>query len=88
MILQEYKNRYGLLVLLDTFQGMEVHEHCSKGNKLRGSQQTGRDRVSLSGKTMSRVKPCEKGFVFIHSLQTMAHLAFVMTWRLMSFYNG
>jgi len=22
-VLQEYKNRYGLLVLLDTFQGME-----------------------------------------------------------------
>jgi len=38
MILQEYKNRYGLLVLLDTFQGMEAHENCSKGNKLESSQ--------------------------------------------------
>jgi len=37
---------------------------------------------------MSRAKACEKGFVFMHSLQTKAHLAFVMTWRLMSFYNG
>jgi len=40
MILQEYKNRYGLMVLLDTFQGMEAHEHRSKGNRLGGSQQT------------------------------------------------
>jgi len=52
MILQEYKNRYGLLVLLDT---------CSKRNRLGGSQQTGRNRVSLSGETMSRARTCEKG---------------------------
>jgi len=32
--------------------------------------------VSLSGKTMSRAKACEKGFVFMHSLQPKAHLAF------------
>jgi len=68
MILQEY----GLLVLLDTFQGIEVHEHCSKVNRLGGSQQIGRDRVSL----------------FMHSLQTKANFAFFMTWGLMSFYNG
>jgi len=72
MILQEYKNKMvdWLLVLLDTFQGMEAHEHCSKGNWLEGLQQTGRDRVSLSGETMSRAKTCENGFVFMHSLQT------------------
>jgi len=33
---------------------------------------------------LSKARTCEKGFVFIHSLQTKAHLAFVMTWRLMS----
>jgi len=33
-------------VLLDPFQGMEAHERCTKGNRLRGSQQTGMDRVS------------------------------------------
>jgi len=40
MLLQKYKNRHGTLtpfliwqrVLLDTFQGMKAHEHCSKGN--------------------------------------------------------
>jgi len=46
VILQEYKNRYryGLLVLFDTFQGMEAHELCSKGNRFGDSQQIGRDR--------------------------------------------
>jgi len=75
-------------VLLDTFQGMKAHEHCSKVKTLGGSQQTGRNRVSLSRETMSIARTCEKDFIFMHSLQTKAHLAFVMTWRLMSFYNG
>jgi len=37
---------------------------------------------------MSRASTYEKGFVFMHSLQTKAHLTFVMTWGLMSCYNG
>jgi len=74
-------------VLLDTFHGMEAHEHCSRENGLGGSQQTGRDRVSLSGENMSKARTCEKGFAFMHSLQNKAHLAFVMTWGLMNFYN-
>jgi len=48
------------LVQLDTFQGMEAHEHCSKGNKLGGLQQTVRDRVCFSGETMSRARTCDK----------------------------
>jgi len=66
---------------------MAAHEHYSRENGLKGSQQTGRDRVSLSGETMSKARTCEKGFVFMHSLQTKEHLAFVMTWGLMSFHN-
>jgi len=52
------------------------------------AEKTGWDRVSLSGKTMIKARICERGFVFMHSLQTKAYLAFVMTWGLMSFYNG
>jgi len=36
---------------------------------------------------MNKARTCEKGFAFIHLLQTKAHLAYVMTWGLMSFYN-
>jgi len=43
------------------------------------------NRVSLSGETMSKARTCEKGFVFTRTLQTKAHLAFALTWRLMCF---
>jgi len=37
---------------------------------------------------MSKARTCDKGFVYMHSLQTKAHMAFVMTLGVRSFYNG